>query len=581
MLSEQLLIPNAQQSTPRRTILCDKCHNTFISNLSHPPVPVKLLKSHEIPTDMQVSQTLAVIVDEEKEVNRYIVEIQKLRRAMDRLESEKAEIQGRIRDRKGWISASRRIPSEILSTIFLEYFTNNEHTLEIGTKHISAPTLHLSHVSSHWRNTTISLPKMWSRFTVSINDNVELRSAEDLIALYLQRAGNHALTLHLRVGIAAPQETLIPRLGRHGRSILRILVQALPRCKEVSVGVQDDFLWTFDQSLLNSISFPLLETFSDIFTDYDRQLSPFDEEATFWRPLADAPMLRSVFLSSDFLINANMLPYGQLTTVHLCSAPLRHALHIFQVCTNLSILTLEGLYEGTEPLNTPTMAQNLTRLDLRDCFSDDLSCLFESVTLPSLVCLGVDASIPIDDDMGEAMIWHCESQFISMLRRSSASLQELSLKFNEVYLTPSGVKELLSLCSQLTSLKVHASTSPLEDMEQWAIVPQLLQQLVSEASHGSTLAPRLTAIDLQEEIFSESAAVRVAEAALGMVESRGSSNASEPVLRKTQVVLVLHEPRSDGTRGEVGTSQMFVDECLELGKKGSELKILFRVEPLE
>ncbi|KAK7041752.1 hypothetical protein VNI00_009041 [Paramarasmius palmivorus] len=575
MFSEQVPLLNIHQSTPRRTTLCDKCHNTFVSHTPHPPVPTELLKSCGVPTNIQISETLSFIADEEREIDRYDVEILKLRHAMDCLESEKAEMREKIRDRKGWISALRRIPPEILSQVLQEWSDMDEYDLEVRTQEISAHTLRMSHVSSQWRNVIISLPRLWSRFAVSMEDTIKFRNADDLINLHLERAGSHPLLLHLIVKTKAPPEELFEsRLGPHGDSILRTMARALPRCKELYLGVEDEFLLLLEKGLQGS-SFPMLESFSDEFTDGHRPWSSSDNQvvSSFCAHLHNAPRLRRLFLASDYLIRTVMLPYGQLTRIHLITLSLTVAKHILQVCTSLSALTVEGLCDPVAPLPVPAVLQNLTYLDFRGCNTDCLTALFQSVTLPSATYLSIDAHLPPHSDFGRTVAWHSETEFISMLERSAAPLQEVHLFFNDVYMTSDRLAKLLPLCPQLTSLEVSVSTRPEDNMEQWAMVPQLLQQLVAEgSSHELSLAPRLAQIDLSERVVLESTALSIAELALRMAESRRLGSDGMQVLKKVRVECVLQS----GDKGQ--TSHMLKDECLVLGTKGLECELILKLE---
>ncbi|KAK7041750.1 hypothetical protein VNI00_009039 [Paramarasmius palmivorus] len=511
---------------------------------------MEVLKSRAVPTGPQVSQTLTFITEEEKEVERYDTEIQKLRRAMDRLESEKDEIQGKIRDRRGWISISRSDDDD-----------GDGLELYISPKHISSRTLSLSHVSSQWRNAAISLPQLWSSITVYLDARPEFHDADSLAALYLQRAKNHPLKLHLVVRTGTSPAMLPHYLGQQGCSILRVLISALPWCRRLVVEIPDEFLDFLYDHYQETLSYPLLESFSDHISEDDRQGS-FLEISRFWRILGNAPRLKKICLSSDFLVDADVLPYGQLTDVDLLSG--YNAVYILQVCANITTFMVTGFYERSPLLlDTPVVAQNLRCLKLHGCNSDDLAAFFKSVTLPSLISLSVDSYSPGRGP--PSLVWICEDEFISMLERSLAPLQELNLLFGEVYPTSNGLMQILRLCRQLTSLEIDTSMVVYDNFtEQRAFVPKLLEGLmVAEGSpHGPCMAPRLAEIVMKEEATSESAALRIAEAALSMAQSRVSSEA--PSLKRLQ--LNLKYRANPGV--EASTSQMLKEECFELARKG-------------
>ncbi|EEB99493.1 hypothetical protein MPER_00822, partial [Moniliophthora perniciosa FA553] len=131
-------------------ILCHKCKNTFVPNVSHPPVPKTALLTNECPSHTEITQTNEFLADEEKELHRYEVELERLRLVVEKLESDRLAIQRRIEERRSWCAAVRRLPRELLEHIFQYACLSADYSLSISDEGntIDAPPFMLYRVSS-------------------------------------------------------------------------------------------------------------------------------------------------------------------------------------------------------------------------------------------------------------------------------------------------------------------------------------------------------------------------------------------------------------------------------------------------
>ncbi|KAI0037223.1 hypothetical protein K488DRAFT_75528 [Vararia minispora EC-137] len=128
------------------------------------------------------------------------------------LQDERAKVQQKIEQARGYLAPIRRLPQELLRSIFLLGFDESPCCAWV-----------LAAVCSLWRRLALSMPKLWSKIRLVTNPT----ASADTVRLWLERSGSREpldieITLQVRrEGHPAPQSTrLRPRSpspwGLHG-----------------------------------------------------------------------------------------------------------------------------------------------------------------------------------------------------------------------------------------------------------------------------------------------------------------------------------------------------------------------------
>ncbi|KAK7034752.1 Protein-lysine N-methyltransferase efm5 [Paramarasmius palmivorus] len=100
------------------TVLCNNCQYRFKSRCNSSLAP-DILRSHRPPSITEASQTKSFLEQDELELEleRYDVELGRIRSIAEELETERKLLWRRIQERRSWLAPIRRLPTEVLEKI--------------------------------------------------------------------------------------------------------------------------------------------------------------------------------------------------------------------------------------------------------------------------------------------------------------------------------------------------------------------------------------------------------------------------------------------------------------------------------
>lgn len=159
------------------------------------------LRSNRYPLDSELTAIKNVIGNAQSQLEL----IQNLRNGIiggeaEELRKEEADIEAFLVIHKGFISAIRRIPREILCEIFCHILDmcstvapRNGEALNIFS-HRQCPWV-LGRVCSEWRLVSIGLPPLWSRVNLQGHMILLSRDPEKMLTTCLERSGKHSLEI--------------------------------------------------------------------------------------------------------------------------------------------------------------------------------------------------------------------------------------------------------------------------------------------------------------------------------------------------------------------------------------------------
>ncbi|KAL0068041.1 hypothetical protein AAF712_004944 [Marasmius tenuissimus] len=318
-------------SDPMETILlCDECNHawTFVDRAFVP----KVMFRQTPPSSEQISQTLAMITDEERDLDRCDEEIRHLRRAIEALEARRSTLRRNIAHRRSYISAMWEVPAEIWHEIFSFVCFGETDPISDDCKEDFILPLMLSHVCSLWRNIVRQTPRLWSVMRIDTGSPHGTFSTR-FIEWYLEQSSEKPLTIDLTYS-----DKWWSVLGDKNASFL---VERLQRhFKTVSNG---GFL-------------PQLRSFNLFLSDS----SPQETELTgcVITALRDAPQLETV-TTECILANSAMFAHCRLTKLVLKQVPVAN--HLAQILPTLPNIQSLIIHDFRPRDDLPTITSNVVQ----------------------------------------------------------------------------------------------------------------------------------------------------------------------------------------------------------------------------
>lgn len=187
------------------------------------------MATSHLPTRIQIQESREKLKEHENEVQKLAYKIQQAQQALEDLiadskkaisilEDDKRKVEHEIQVTLEFLSPMRRLPDDLLRQIFLHTFANNACTAWV-----------LSAVCSSWRRLALNTPRLWSKVTCPVLEQLidrlskcsillQIRIATtqssnpDTIRLWLERSGPHVpldIEIYLQVP-AAPRKRRRP-----------------------------------------------------------------------------------------------------------------------------------------------------------------------------------------------------------------------------------------------------------------------------------------------------------------------------------------------------------------------------------
>lgn len=366
-------------------------------------------------------------------------EICGLMRAVRQLQFKKLKHVEGIRHCKGLITLARRLPIEILASIF-------EMCIRDG---YTRTPLVASHVCAQWRKAA-SLPSVWSHIYVDLDDYDPFNRTR----FWLARAGDSSLRITLE--IRQDQTRLL--------DIINILLEK--RNKWGTLTINSALLANVNRTLMACTGFfPQLHT---LHVSIPQELHESDENdmnmelVSLRTALQDAPKLSTVHLVRNVLPSPSILP-SSITNLSLALPSYRFAsissiesvllvLEDLHHLEKFSMVLPAGPIRAFEPVEDTTRLVSLPHLysitltGWRDMYN-----LLLHLVTPCLKFLHLRSP----DDLGNVPDERTGQCLLFLLVRASPPLEELELRDADI--PASYLIQCFSHLSQLKTLRLHES----------------------------------------------------------------------------------------------------------------------------
>ncbi|KAF7362453.1 F-box domain-containing protein [Mycena venus] len=241
----------------------------ILPQLTHKAELHKIVRSNDFPTHVQASHCQEIISSAPAELDRYEVEILRLRAILDKMEHDRALVDDYLRLCRYTVSPIRRLPSEILTEIFSFFLpaisggTDPSSTLGTpGLKHedaveeelarvANADLLRISQVCPRWHQLIMGTPSLWSVLGLNLHlwHGPSRGRMMAVLQSSLERGGDFPLDLRVQVrGL----------YGHNALALIPLLALYSRRWKKVTLSVD----YASQLRALSSVqgNLPLLET---------------------------------------------------------------------------------------------------------------------------------------------------------------------------------------------------------------------------------------------------------------------------------------------------------------------------------
>lgn len=208
-------------------------HGDHEYELSHSPVHDLLWQDNIQPTHIQVDAALGSLRELNQDLQAIDEDISQMRIHLQDLIAKRRAWHIYAETHKGFVSALRRIPSEILSQIFILALPDFPFALTRN----AAPLI-FDRVCRRWKDVSRRTSALWSYITLELRND---RKSLDLSAasVCLSRAGNQPLSIALGAG---PWAKLSPMLMDPGHPAIALLAAHCERWHAVSLQVEASVL---------------------------------------------------------------------------------------------------------------------------------------------------------------------------------------------------------------------------------------------------------------------------------------------------------------------------------------------------
>ncbi|KAJ6457082.1 hypothetical protein C8R47DRAFT_175005 [Mycena vitilis] len=451
--------------------LCSNCDYSFEHVQYRLDSVISALRQNYSPEATTAKEILRIIDGVDSQLVYFDYEISRIQSILGPLLQQRADLETYQRCCTSALSPIRKLPPEILQTIFIASASSKPDALPV-----------VGQVSQYWRDIVIGTPKLWSNISVGRTRYTYTQRYYDLASLFLERAANRLLTISIRY----PVDT----------RLLALLCTYPHRWGTLRLSSKDlQFYRSLD---LQSLPLPMLETFEIV------------EAVTESHPTEivslTAPRLREVILKSPLKLWS--LPWKSLTRLQYDVPDTTDALRILKLCPQLEECTFDRLMvpkpadpniESEVRLLLPLRKLRFLRIaadatSAQGIMQDFFGCL----TAPALVSLQI---------VGQ---WSADG-FKEFLSRSQCELESLSLCTG--YMKDEPIIDVLETQPSLTTLVLDADTGTSRQLQNRVITDRLLRRLIFYPDSDCVL-PALTSLTLKTSVNFEDRVL------LDMIESR-------------------------------------------------------------
>ncbi|KAJ7472791.1 hypothetical protein FB451DRAFT_1558947 [Mycena latifolia] len=337
--------------TPCNALCSFHCTTERQTGAMDSPYP-ELHSSASTPFDSQIPVIWKAIDRAEADISTTDHRLMHLQSTIEQLKRHRAELEDFAKSHRAMVSAFRRLPTEILSKIFVE-------SVDVNAKfdpRRNEPWI-IAQVCHRWRAVAITSPRLWRHFNLPYTRNgPNLRPA---LTLQLERASNAPLSIRFR-----PQFSL---------DVLKLFLAASPRWEVVTLDLRDNEFAHFIGGSFPTLKLLTLRSWEPLMCTDDVDM------------LESLPALKHLKLDlTEALPRRLLLPWSQLRT---CTLVNFHSLDALWILSQLSPKTAVSLIRGANvdgERSTSHTTSPIKSLKIDACGEDFAEDLLTSLVAPTL-----------------------------------------------------------------------------------------------------------------------------------------------------------------------------------------------------
>ncbi|KAK1228922.1 hypothetical protein PQX77_008015 [Marasmius sp. AFHP31] len=366
--------------------LCEHRDTPCLESLES-KLDARLLSSEYIPSDSEISQLKALLLEEELELAKSQEHVERMTANVHKCRSA--------------ISVQQRVPAEIWEIIFCHAI--HDYSFTLRHHNLQTPVLTFSHVCARWRAVTAGCSSLWS--SIDIDLTAFTSNMMSTLQTYLDRSTSHPLSL----SIFWPSPTRVHQLSANARDAWKLLGSYLSRCETLVWKILKDDIFPE----VHGFAFSNLISFRYTYPEWPETARTHN---WFWRAMFSAPQLTNVVVETPLPFGC--LPYSQLTSLDvrdICGMDIAEDLFkVLPKCSALVSLTIRSPDGDNDDIpsvfQTPIEIPTLRHLAIDDyyfhIYSDNtaLSIMCPNLLLPNLTSFSIHACgwpFPLSELLGK------------------------------------------------------------------------------------------------------------------------------------------------------------------------------------
>jgi hypothetical protein len=512
------------------------------------------IRSPGSPSPFEMDQLSQVLSDAERDLSDYEEDIRSLESMVSDFRKKREELQRYVEHCKVYLSPIRKLPTEIMGEVFLYYqdlVGSGRDDKEFreplrypNSSNSQLTALFLGSMCKLWHSISLSTPRLWSRFSLFLDEDCNALS--HLLKIYLLRSKQTPISFDL---------TIDEDYHMSSNNILSLLIAESHRWFSASWDVL-----CANEEVMSSLNvqrdLPLLQHI-----EWMGNALSADEP---FGMLVGAHTPRTLTLESSFKFLDSKLRWDQLH--FLCArmassndGVLQFIVKLTRQCPALRHL---GLHFTDFPFDMPALSGQAIHLDkleslhLENVTLYELGEIFSISTLPNLRRLSLSADNGYDSSAPNISV------FSSFMERSQCPISSLHLnKFHKVGPGMTFVCEMFRYLPSLTELTVSLLNYGNSDPHDISIMKSLIHPIgTDQGREQSTLDTSDTILPLLQKLVLELPVHHLlASRIIEMVESRriggnlGSSQVGQGLCNFQSVTLFLW---SSGSTDELPNLQI-------------------------
>ncbi|KAJ6573388.1 hypothetical protein DFH09DRAFT_1362051 [Mycena vulgaris] len=331
--------------------------------------PVKdILYTNAVPSDVACESIRHFLEGPQKELAYLTEEITRLESLLEEASSKREHLKQFIDAHLASVSPVRRLPGEILGTIFVAALPSTRNPAISSDE---APLL-LCQICRSWRAIALATPRLWARIHVVVPTQLRIQNLTGVVTSWLARSGTVPLEFSIFFSRTS-ESNCDPSL------LVAALVALSPRWKDIRFELPKNSHRSFIEPVasLSSEDVPLLQTFT---------INGPMQCTTAPCMILGAKSLRSVTLPGTNWALQNPGPWGHLQDLMISDFTYSTALAVLAQCMVLETcdLTLTGVGTFTPPQHHISLP-HLSHLTINNRYPPlDGPHLFNYISLPTL-----------------------------------------------------------------------------------------------------------------------------------------------------------------------------------------------------